>query len=148
MESNAARKYCSKMRRGLVCSGASRKQLFHQGQELVGRFEQENPDAQYADFVTAFGPPEAFAGEMLSTLDGKEVENAKRRRKRTKWILLAGVILVLIAVCVFSVAKWSKRQKIVEESYVLITHDFQEMTDEEYSIMFGEAAMALSEKGE
>lgn len=136
MKNNAVRQYYSKVRRGLVCSGASRKQLLGQGEALMIRFEQENPDAQYADFITAFGPPEVFAGEMLSTVGGKEVEDVKRRRRCAKWIVLAGVALVLIAGSAFWFAKWSKAQEVVRGDFNVINGTSQEITEEDYFKMF------------
>lgn len=148
MKNNAARQYCSRIQRSLVCSGTSRKRLLTQGKELVDRFVQENPDAQYADFVMAFGPPEAFAGEMLSTVDSKEVEDAQRRRRYTKGIVLVGLILVLIAACVLLFTKWSKVQEIIRGNYIIVTDDHGEIAKEEYLKNFEKKIIMSSKEGE
>lgn len=126
MESKAARQYFSRVRRRLVCSTASRKQLLSQGQELINRFEQENPYAQYADFADAFGPPEDFAREMLSTVDRKEVDAAQRRQRHAKWTVLVGLLLILIAVPVFGFA----HRNVLGRDHVVINSTPHQIAEE------------------
>lgn len=136
MGSKAARQYIAHIRRHLVCSAGSRKQLLRKGKELVARFGEENPDAQYSDFVSAFGPPENFAGEMLSSVDGKEVANAQRRHRCVKRTALVGLVLILIVAAVFWFAKWSKAQKVVNGDFRIESDSFQSMTEGEFDAVF------------
>lgn len=108
MENRAARQYVSHVRRRLTCSAASRRQLLLRSRELAKQFAAENPDAGYDDFVIAFGPPGNFAGELLSSLDGGEVENAQRRRRLVPRIVFGCLAAVLCVTAVWGWAQWSR----------------------------------------
>lgn len=132
MESKAAKRYFSRVQRCLVCPAASRYQLLGRGRRLVTQFEQENPNAQYSDFVSAFGSPENFAGEMLSTVDKKEVEAAQRRRRLGYRLALTCLVLVLCVTAVLGWAKWSKVQEVIQGDRWIAKGVPEEITQEEY----------------
>lgn len=147
MESKAAQQYVSHVRRRLTCSSPSRRQLSLRSQELADQFAAENPDARYDDFVTAFGPPENFAGELLSSLDGGEVEAARRRRGLSRRIALVGLVLVLLASTAFWFFKWNKVYEIVKGNFVIVHHAPEKISEEEYYAIREEAIKETSMGG-
>ena len=130
--SKAAVRYVSHVRRRLTCSAASRRQLSLRSQELAEQYAEENPDARYDDFVTAFGAPGDFAGELLSSLDGGEVETARRRRRLASRIAVACLALVLCTAVVLGWAKWGTVQKIIQGDFWVAKGVPEEVTDEAY----------------
>lgn len=154
MESKAAQQYVSRVRRRLTCSAPSRKRLSLRSQELADQFAAENPNARYDDFVTAFGPPENFAGELLSSLDGGEVKAARRRRGLSRRITLIGLILVLCIGGCLGWVKWSQYARyqemfksIRDADFVIVRHGPYEITDEEYYAIQEEAIKETSTSG-
>ncbi len=81
MEHNAAQRYLNQVSRFLVCAGGDRKRLLGRCRELADSFQQENPDAEYDGFVSAFGKPADCAAELLSTLDASAIESAQKKRR-------------------------------------------------------------------
>ena len=92
----------------------------------------------YETLVTAFGPPEVFAGEMLGTLNQEELEQTRTRRK---WLLRNGAILaaVVLALCaVFWFGKYTRAVQVVRAGgFTTVTDDPVEMSPEEYYNFFG-----------
>ena len=138
MESKAAKQYFSRVQRCLVCPAASRHQLLGRGRRLVAQFEQENPNAQYSDFVSAFGSPGDFAGQMLSCVDSGAVEATRRWRRCVKQIALIGLVLLLLVAAVFGIAKWSKARKVVNGDFHVVMQPNQQFSEEEYRAKFGQ----------
>lgn len=68
-------------------------------------FLDENPGCSYEDLVSAFGPPEIFAREMLNTLDRENLHQVQSGRKR----LLCG-IAALTMVLMITAAFWFSGQ--------------------------------------
>lgn len=132
MESKAAQQYFSRVRRRLACPAASRDQLLGRGRKLVAQFEQENPNAQYSDFVAAFGPPGDFAGKMLSCVDSEKVEAVQRRRKLGRQIVLIGLALLLCAVAALGWVKWGKAQEVIQGDFWVVKGTPRVITQEEY----------------
>ena len=132
MESKAAQHYVSRVRRRLTCSAPSRRRLSLGSQELATQFASENPDARYDDFVTAFGPPGDFAGELLSSLDSGEVETAQRRRRLAPRIALICLVLVLCSAVVLGWAKWGKAQEVIQGDFWVAKGVPEEVTEEAY----------------
>ena len=147
MESKAAKQYFSRVQRCLVCPAASRHQLLGRGRRLVAQFEPENPNAQYSDFVSAFGSPENFAGQMLSCVDSGAVEAVQRRRRRIKQTVLIGLMLVLLVSTVFWFARWNKIYEIVRGNFVIVQHDPEKITEEEASITFKKVGVLFPTDG-
>ena len=104
MEHNAAQRYLNQVSRFLVCAGGDRKRLLGRCRELADSFQQENPDAEYDGFVSAFGKPADCAAELLSTLDASAIESAQKKRRwlhRIEIAVLGVGILALILTAVF-----------------------------------------------
>lgn len=133
MTGNAARNYLARVRRALTCAPVSRRRLLVQGAALVEDFCQENPEAEYGDLVSAFGPPRDFAGEMLSTLDEAEVLAARRRRTWLRRGAVAIVALVLVLATAFWYTKWSKARDVINGDFFIVEQAPQKMTEEEFN---------------
>ena len=151
---NAAGRYASQVRRRLTCSAASRGQLSRRCQELAEQYAEENPDARYDDFVTAFGPPGDFAGELLSTLDGEEVDAARRRRRAVPKIAVVCLVLALCGVAVFGWSQWRKYEQHRElfddakdAETVIVQHGPEAVTDDETDGILREAGISRSTDG-
>lgn len=148
MESKAAKQYFSRVCRRLTCPTDSRDQLLGRGRKLVSQFEQENPNAQYADFVAAFGPPGDFAGQMLSCVDSGEVEVVQRRRRHIKWTAITGLVLLLLVVAILGFAKWSKAQKVINGDFCVVELEPQKITEEECYARFEKEGVPVPNEGE
>lgn len=88
--------------------------------------------------AAAFGPPKAFAEEMLSTLDQESLKQTRARRKllRQAAALLAAAVLILCTV--FYAVKWYQAQEIINGDFRIVQDDdFTELTGEEYFEIFG-----------
>lgn len=143
MESKAARQYFSRVRRRLICPSASRDQLLGRGRRLMTQFDEENPDAQYSDFVSAFGTPKDFVEQMLSCVDGEAVNAVQRRYRYIKQTALVGLMLILIASTAFWFTKWNKVYEIVRGNFVIIQHEPERISEEEARITFKEVGVAF-----
>lgn len=137
MESKALERYLRRLKGALTCSRPDRERLLSQGRQLLADFLGENPESGYEALITAFGPPEVFAGEMLSTLDQEALEQTWTRRKllRRGAALLAATVLVLCAV--FWYLRWSRAQEIVDNTLYNVDDGVVNLTDEEYNELFG-----------
>ena len=98
MDHRTARQYYRRVNRLLVCGRADRKRLLAQLRGLLEIFFEENPEADAAALSAAFGTPEMFAEELLSTLREGKVEAARRRRRLLR-LAFFGAALVLL--CLF-----------------------------------------------
>lgn len=137
MESKALAQYLRKLKQALTCSRPDRKRLLSQGQRLLEDFLGENPEGGYAALVTAFGPPEVFAGEMLDTLDQEALEQTRTRRK---WLLRGGAILATVALvlcAVFWFVQWKQLHKEVTDPYYSVPGEVRTVTPEEFKELFG-----------
>lgn len=138
MESNAMEQYLSRLKRALTCSRPDREKLLAHGKGLLEGFLEENPESGYTALAAAFGPPEAFAGEMLATLDQEELKQTRARRKMLQRAaaLLAAVVLVLGAV--FYAVKWYQAREIINGDFRIVQQDgYTERTEEEFNKIFG-----------
>lgn len=146
MESKAARQYFSRVRRRLICPSASRDQLLGRGRRMMAQFDEENPDAQYSDFVSAFGTPKDFVEQMLSCVDSEAVNAVQRRYRYIKHTAVIALALVLAAGGVFGclqMVKYGKYQEIFNDikdaNIVIVQHGPYEISNEEARITFKEA---------
>ncbi len=137
-----SKQYLSKVRRRLTCSSASRRRLLAQGEQMAEDFLQENPGADGNALAAAFGEPEAFARQMLDTLEPEEVAAAQRRRKLVKQGSIALVALALVVTTVVCLVKCLQMQEVVNGDFCIIetTH---ELTKEEF-----DAALQAAQEGE
>lgn len=120
MENKAVKKYLSRLRRALTCSGPDRERLIAQGRALLEGFGEENPDPSYEDLSAAFGQPKEFAAEMLSQLPSAEVERARRRRRYIRWGTAAVLAAVLISCTVYWGLKWAKAQNVLRGDFYVV----------------------------
>lgn len=129
--------YLSRLKRFLSCSRPDREKLLARGKGLLEGFLEENPEGGYEDLVAAFGPPEAFAGEMLATLDQAALKQTQDRRKwlQRGAVLLTAVVLVLCAV--FYAVKWYQAREVINGDFRIVTGEDITVTDEEFNNIFG-----------
>ena len=123
--------YLAQVDRALVRLLRLRERLMGEAKRLVDQFLEENPEATYEDLLTAFGTPEKFAEEMLSTLPTEEVEGARRKEHFWRRVVLVLVTLVLVGSALFFFWRWHKPQKIVNGDFKVVISPVEEVTDEE-----------------
>lgn len=99
MTNKALEQYLKELKKALCCPQPERSRLLPQSKALLENFLEENPEADYEAFVTAFGPPEVFAGEMLDTLDRETLKCAQFRRKWVHGGVVALAAVVMLALC-------------------------------------------------
>ena len=131
MEHNAAQRYLNQVSRFLVCTGGDRKRLLGRCRELADSFQQENPDAEYDGFVSAFGKPADCAAELLSTLDASAIESAQKKRLWTRNIMVVCVLSVLIFLSFFWYSKY-KESIAFDETVTVVIKPPSECTEEEF----------------
>ena len=95
MEHQAARRYYRRVKWLLVCCRTDRKRLLAQLRGLLEIFFEENPEADAAALAAAFGEPEVFAEELLSTLREGKVEAAWRRRRLLRLVFWGAALALL-----------------------------------------------------
>lgn len=137
MENKAMERYLRRLKGALTCSRPDRERLLSQGRQLLADFLGENPEGGYEAMAAAFGPPEAFAEEMLSTLDQEALKQTRARRKllRRGAALLAAAVLVLCAV--FWYTQWYQLHKDVTSPYYNVPSEVRTITPEGYKDIFG-----------
>lgn len=127
-----AKPYLSQVRRHLVCSAATRRQLMDQARQMAEDFLQETPNADTAALTAAFGEPQAFAAQMLATLEPEEVETARRRKRLLRRGGVAVLILALLVVAVVYFFRWrSLREIIPEDGLYMVVGPVHSLTPEE-----------------
>lgn len=124
-------RYLAQVDRALVRLLRLRERLMDEAKRLVDQFLEENPEATYEDLLTAFGTPEEFAEEMLSTLPTEEVEGAWRKEHFWRRAALVLTALVLAGSALFFFWRWQKTQKIVNGDFKVVISPVEEVTDEE-----------------
>ena len=129
MGTNAER-YLTQVERALTCPPGEKAALLKRGRELVEAFLEETPAAGYAQLTDAFGPPNAFAGEMLEQLDPALVEHTQKQGVLRKRAVMAAVAIALVLCSLFWFLKWKKAQEIVRGEF-WIRETITYMTDEE-----------------
>lgn len=136
MERSAAQRYLNQVRRFLICAGGDRKRLLGRCRELADSFQQENPDAEYDGFVSAFGKPADCAAELLSTLDASVIESAQKKRLWTRNIMVVFVLSVLIFLSFFWYSKY-KESIAFDETVTVVIEPATRMTDEDFFAAVG-----------
>lgn len=139
MEHNAAQRYLNQVSRFLVCTGGDRKRLLGRCRELADSFQQENPDAEYDGFVSAFGKPADCAAELLSTLDASAIESAQKKRRwlhRIEIAVLGVGILASILTALFWYNKY-QYQREFDDEFILVITPATRMTEEDFFAAIG-----------
>lgn len=100
---------------------------------MVDGFLQENPGADGAALVAAFGTPEEFAVQMLATLEPEEIDAARRRRELITKSLIALVAFALTLTATIFFVKWWHAQSVINGDFYVIQVPGHNITEEEYN---------------
>lgn len=138
MGTNAER-YLTQVERALTCPPGEKAALLKRGRELVEAFLEETPAAGYAQLTEAFGPPNAFAGEMLEQLDPALVEHTQKQGVLRKRAVMAAVAIALVLCSLFWFLKWKKAQEIVRGEFKVV-ETTRPLSDEEYDEIMQEVS--------
>lgn len=101
-------RYVGQVQRALFCTPLHRKKFIRDLEPLAEDFASGNPKAALADFRREFGTPEALAQQYMNTLDDEEVQKYRRRRKWFHRACLAAVAIIVIAMAIGLVAKYTR----------------------------------------
>ena len=101
-------RYVGQVQRALFCTPLHRKKFIRDLEPLAEDFASGNPKAALADFRREFGTPEALAQQYMDTLDDEEVQKYRRRRKWFHRACLAAVAIIVIAMAIGLVAKYTR----------------------------------------
>ena len=101
-------RYVGQVQRALFCTPLHRKKFIRDLEPLAEDFASGNPKAALADFRREFGTPEALAQQYMDTLDDEEVQKYRRRRKWFHRACLAAVAIIVIAMAIGPVAKYTR----------------------------------------
>lgn len=134
MDNNAAEKYLSRVKPFLICDRKDRHQLLARCKDMIHTFQQENPAAEYAGIVAAFGEPSACATDLLSGLETSSVEEAHKKLIFINRKTFTAIIAALVLISLFWYWKYYKSREFDEHSIVVIGPAI-EMTEEEYNAM-------------
>ncbi len=135
-----SKQYLSKVRRRLTCSAASRRRLLAQAEQMAEDFLQENPGADGNALAAAFGGPEAFARQMLDTLEPGEVAAAQKRRKLVKRGLVAAVALALVVTNALYLFQYLRIHQMIDGKFITIETPGHNITKEEFDAFLVAAA--------
>lgn len=130
MDNKAAGQYLARVKRALVCDKTDRCRLLERCADMIGVFQQENPEAGYDGIVAAFGKPDAFVSELLSGLDEVTVKAARKRRRLIRWGAMAVIVIVLITTSIFWYLQYRESMNINEHA-IIVRHPPQVITQEE-----------------
>ena len=97
----AAKRYRGRVTRALRCSRVTKGKLLQEFDDAFHAFLEEEPDADYAGIVRAFGAPAAMAAAMCEGLPKQEGQAWRRSR------LISVLILFVAAVAVISTAAYA-----------------------------------------
>ncbi len=131
MGNRAAEQYLLRVKRGLVCGRADRDYLFARFRQLADGFQEELPEAGYAEFVAAFGRPEDCAAELLSALGESSVESARKKRRTIRRSILAILIITLVSVSAFWYLKY-EQSRFLNEHIAIVEGPAFFISDEEF----------------
>ncbi len=137
MKNKAARRYLRQVKLHLFCDRAHRKARLSRAQTMIEDFSEERPEAEYNDFVAAFGSPQGFAENILEGVEQAEIDSAKRRKK---FLCRGVVILVILALIVASVTWYCKYEesKDLDKNITVIISTAKELTEEEFYRLTGQ----------
>lgn len=147
MGNRAAEQHLLRVKRGLVCGRADRDYLFARFRQLADGFQEELPEAGYAEFVAAFGRPEDCAAELLSALGESSVESARKKRRTIRRSILAILIVTLVSVSAFWYLKYAQGS-LLNENTIIVHGPVIEMTEEEFHQFINPVLEPINPKGE
>ncbi len=120
MKNKAARRYLRQVKLHLFCNRAHRQALLSRAQTMIEEFSEERPEAEYKDFVAAFGPPQSFAENMMEGIDQQEIDQVKRNLKWALRLAVAALLLSFALISAFWYAKWQKAQEVVRGDFKIV----------------------------
>jgi len=105
MSSSDDVRYLAQVRKYLFCPRKDKKRLTEKCRAFLDGYRQENPDAQYDDVVSNFGPPSDFAGVLIAEACPDMLQDLQTQyMKRQKLWLRVAVCLGILAFAVLLVA--------------------------------------------
>ena len=118
-------RYVGQVQRALFCTPLHRKKFIRDLEPLAEDFASGNPKAALADFRREFGTPEALAQQYMNTLDDEEVQKYRRRRKLLHIIAWVAVAVIMIAMAIGLVAKYTRvfEPPVTLETILVVTED-------------------------
>ena len=118
-------RYVGQVQRALFCTPLHRKKFIRDLEPLAEDFASGNPKAALADFRREVGTPEALAQQDMNTLDDEEGQKYRRRRKRLHIISWVAVAVIMIAMAIGLVAKYTRvfEPPVTLETILVVTED-------------------------
>ncbi|MDE6873109.1 MAG: hypothetical protein K2P87_01425 [Lachnospiraceae bacterium] len=99
MDWKEASRYLKKVKYN--CPYPFRKKLIPELQGALEDFLDENPDGTMVELVAHFGVPETFGYNYISAMEDAERQRWIKQSRQVK-----GIVLAVVATCVFTVAVW------------------------------------------
>lgn len=130
MNHNVSQQYLRQVNQFLICDRKNRRRLLERCKDLVKVFQEENPDAEYADIVAAFGEPSTCAAELLSGLNTSSVKDARKILFINRSIFVI-IIIAFTLVSSFFFYKYLKIREFDEDSILIIEAPVR-ITEEEF----------------
>ena len=88
------RRYCGRVKRSLFCPAALRRPVLSELEESVLLYLEEHPRAGMNELCAHFGPPKAFAANVLENMEGEQLH---RQLTRYRWRRVLAAMLVALA---------------------------------------------------
>lgn len=92
--------YQKKLRKALRCPRKTQIRLMVQFRDYQRRVTAEISDPTYAQLVTAFGPPEEMAGELMRDVASQE-HRAYQRQTLLRRVIFAVLLLTLVGFSIY-----------------------------------------------
>lgn len=119
----ATQKFLRHVRKHLMCSKETRRQAYCRAKKLLSDFAEENPDASYADFITAFGEPDEFAQQTLLTIDPAEIQITRKKQMYVKAALISIGALVVISTFGYFASRYIHMQEVVRGDFYVVEEE-------------------------
>lgn len=95
-------RYQRELKEHLQCCMHIRKKLLSQFRDSLSGFLEENPEPNYEQLITAFGPPEEMANILMEAVPTSEQLRYRRNNKLVKILCgFAAVLFIMFALYVF-----------------------------------------------
>lgn len=94
--------YCKELKPLLICPPKDAKRCIADIRKTAKRYQQEQPGITMDDIFKMLGDPEDVAEAFLATLDSKQVERYRHRKKLFSRLFLCAAAL-FVAVSVYRV---------------------------------------------
>lgn len=95
-------RYQRELKKHLQCGMHIRKKLLSQFRDSLSSFLEENPEPNYEQLITAFGPPEEMANILMEAVPTSEQLRYRRNNKLVKILYgFVAVLFIMFALYVF-----------------------------------------------